>query len=46
MSCLDNRVSCWCSLYGSSAPLCLIVGSVVGSGLHVNVQLILVKLGW
>lgn len=46
MSYLDDRVSCRCSLDGSSAPLCLIVGSVVGAGLHLNVQLILVKLGW
>lgn len=42
---LDDRMSCRCSLYGSSAPLRLIVGSVVWTRLHFDTQLILVKLG-
>lgn len=42
---LDDRMSCGWSLDGSSAPLCLIVGSVVRAGLHLDTQLVLVKLG-
>lgn len=42
---LDDRMSRRRGLDGSSAALCLIVGSVVWAGLHLNPQLILVKLG-
>lgn len=43
---LNNWVSCWRCLHRSSASFCLIVGSVVGTWLHLNTQLVLVKLGW
>lgn len=43
---LDNRMPCWCSFDCSSAALCLVVGSVVRTGLHLDTQLVLVKLGW
>lgn len=42
---LDDRMPCRRGLHGSSAPLRLIVGSVVRTRLHLNTQLILVKLG-
>lgn len=42
---LDDGMSRWCSLDCSSAALGLIVGPVVRAGLHLNMQLVLVKLG-
>lgn len=42
---LDDRMTRRCSFDGSSAPLRLIVSSVVRTRLHLDTQLVLVKLG-